>query len=104
MVNLVKRLGFISGLTLPAEVARRRHRKSTPNHAACIIAKWLVSSISAVTQKPNDKHAIIECIHFQIIYIFHIKYNAKKASYLYVLTYGDPSLFCTFVRSSGETF
>jgi len=35
---LGKRLGFMSGLTLPVAVARRRHRKPTPNHAESFCA------------------------------------------------------------------
>jgi len=36
-LGLGKRLGFMSGLTLLAAVARGRHRKPTPNHAECLI-------------------------------------------------------------------
>ena len=35
-VRVRKRLGFMSGLTLPALVDRGRHRKPTANHAECV--------------------------------------------------------------------
>jgi len=34
-LGLGKRLEFMSGLTLPAAVARERHRKPTRNHTEC---------------------------------------------------------------------
>ena len=36
-LGLGKRLGFMSGLTLPAAVARGRHWKLTPNHVECLL-------------------------------------------------------------------
>jgi len=35
-LGLAKRLGFMSGLTLPAAVGRGRHRNPTANHAECL--------------------------------------------------------------------
>jgi len=39
--RLGKRLGFISGLTLTAAIARRQYWKPTPNHAKCLEVRVL---------------------------------------------------------------